>query len=84
MKAWNASNMSEKKVLRQQPEAILDFAVSPLGKQLAVARFDGVGELQDLATGKADNATPSSKAGARQKPERLVADRSPDGEDGDR
>ena len=71
IKAWNASNMSEKKVFSQQPEAILDFAVSPVGKQLAVARFDGVGELLDMATGKQTTQLLPPKP-ATPKPEKFV------------
>ena len=55
IKSWDAAKMMEKKVFNAQPDAVLDFAVGPGGKQLAVARFDGALVLLDAATGKATN-----------------------------
>lgn len=53
VKAWDAIRLTESKVYDVQPDAILDFALRPDGKQFALARFDGAGVLVDPATGKA-------------------------------
>ena len=52
VKSWDALKLMEKKVYDAQPDAILDFALRPDGKQFAVARFDGAALLIDAATGK--------------------------------
>jgi hypothetical protein len=52
IKAWNAAKLTESKVFDAQPDTILDFALRPDGRQVAVARFDGGGVLIDAATGK--------------------------------
>jgi hypothetical protein len=52
VKSWNAAKLTERKVYDPQPDAILDFALAPEGKQFALARFDGAGVLVDAATGK--------------------------------
>jgi hypothetical protein len=51
-KAWNAQRMVERKVYEPQPETVLNLAVRPDGKQLALGRYDGVLVLLDAATGK--------------------------------
>jgi WD40 repeat protein len=53
VKQWDAAKLAETKVYDAHPDAILDLAVRPDGKQLAVARFDGALVLLDPATGKA-------------------------------
>jgi hypothetical protein len=52
IKVWDAAKLNEMKTHPTQHESILDFAVRPDGKQLAVARFDGVALLLDPNTGK--------------------------------
>jgi WD40 repeat protein len=52
IKRWDAARITETKTYDPQPDAILDFAVRPDGKQLAIARFDGVLALVDPATDK--------------------------------
>jgi len=52
VKAWDASKLTERKVYDAQPDAILDFALRPDGKQFAVARFDGAAVVIDAAAGK--------------------------------
>jgi hypothetical protein len=52
VKSWDALKLTELKVYDAQPDAILDFALRPDGKQFALARFDGAGLLIDSATGK--------------------------------
>jgi hypothetical protein len=52
VKLWDAAKLTERTVFEAQPDAILDFALSPDGTRLALARFDGAGLLLDLATGK--------------------------------
>lgn len=52
MKAWDTAKLTETKVYATQPDTVLDLALQPSGKQLAVARFDGVLVLLDAATGK--------------------------------
>ena len=54
--------MIERKVFDAQPDAILDFAIAPGGKQLAVARFDGARLLLDAATGKTDRSAASDRS----------------------
>ncbi|MBP3960814.1 WD40 repeat domain-containing protein [Gemmata sp. G18] len=53
IKSWNTAKFAEAKVFDAQPDTILDFALRPDGKQLALARFDGAGVLIDAASGKA-------------------------------
>lgn len=52
IKAWDAAKMVETRVFAAEPDAVLDLAVRPDGKQLAVGLFDGSGLLIDAATGK--------------------------------
>ncbi|HEY1190337.1 MAG TPA: WD40 repeat domain-containing protein [Gemmata sp.] len=52
VKAWDALKLTETKVYDAQPDTILDLALRPDGKQLALARFDGAALLLDPATGK--------------------------------
>lgn len=52
VKRWDAGKMAETKVFPAMPDAILDFALTPDGKRFAVARFDGVGNTFDIATGE--------------------------------
>ncbi|MBA4067356.1 MAG: hypothetical protein C0501_27330 [Isosphaera sp.] len=52
VKAWDAAKLTETKTYPAQPDAVLDFALRPDGKQFAVARFDGAAVLLDPATGK--------------------------------
>ena len=52
-KAWDAANMTERKVYAKQPEAVLAFAVRPDQKQVALGRYDGVAIVLDEASGKA-------------------------------
>jgi hypothetical protein len=52
VKAWDAAKLTETKTYSAQPDAVLDFALRPDGKQFAVARFDGAAVLLDPATGK--------------------------------
>ena len=54
IKAWDAGKMNEAKVYAAMPDAILDFALSPDGKQFAIGRFDGIGATFDVASGKAE------------------------------
>ncbi|MBN9120431.1 MAG: WD40 repeat domain-containing protein [Planctomycetes bacterium] len=53
VKAWDALKLTESKVYDSQPDAVLDFALAPDGRQFALARFDGAGLLVDAKTGKA-------------------------------
>jgi WD40 repeat protein len=53
VKAWDALKLTERRVYDAQPDAILDFALRPDGKEFALGRFDGVGLLVDAASGKA-------------------------------
>src|SRR5207248_3261327 len=52
VKAWDAAKMTERKIYPAQPDSILDLALRPDGKQLALARFDGAALLVDPATGQ--------------------------------
>jgi hypothetical protein len=52
VKAWNTESMVEGKAYERQPETVLNFAVRPDGKQLALGRYDGVLVLLNAATGK--------------------------------
>jgi WD domain, G-beta repeat len=52
IKAWDAAKLTESKVFDAQPDTILDLALRPDGKQLAVARFDGALVFLDPITGK--------------------------------
>ncbi|QJW99666.1 WD40 repeat domain-containing protein [Frigoriglobus tundricola] len=53
VKSWDAGKLAERKVYATQPDAILDFALRPDGKQFALARFDGAAVVIDTAAGKA-------------------------------
>ncbi|AMV24795.1 translocation protein TolB [Gemmata sp. SH-PL17] len=52
IKAWNTAKLTEAKVFDAQPDTVLDLALRPDGKQLALARFDGAGALLNVANGK--------------------------------
>lgn len=52
VKSWDALKLTEIRVYDAQPDAILDFALRPDGKQFALARFDGVGVLIDPTSAK--------------------------------
>lgn len=52
IKSWATARMTEQKVYDPQPDSVLDLAVAPGGKHLAIARFDGVAHILDAATGK--------------------------------
>jgi dipeptidyl aminopeptidase/acylaminoacyl peptidase len=52
IKVWDAGKMTETKLFSPQPDTILDLAVRPDGKQLALGRFDGVGVFLEPTTGK--------------------------------
>lgn len=52
VKSWDALKLTELTVYDAQPDAILDFALRPDGKQFALARFDGAGVLVDPKTAK--------------------------------
>jgi WD40 repeat protein len=52
VKSWDSLRMTERKIYETQPDTVLDLAVSPTGKQLALARFDGTALVLDAATGK--------------------------------
>lgn len=52
VKVWAAAKMTEQKVFPALPDAVLDFALVPGGKRVALARFDGVAQVVDTATGK--------------------------------
>jgi hypothetical protein len=54
VKSWDAAKLTELKVFDAQPDAVLDFALRPDGKQFALARFDGVGILVGTASGKVE------------------------------
>ncbi len=71
VKLWDSAKMTESKVFDAQPDAILDFAVRFDAKQLALARFDGVGVLLDPATGKV-TAQPLPEKPVPPKPEKLT------------
>lgn len=58
VKAWDSLKLAEIKVYDAQPDAILDFALRPDGKQFALSRFDGTGLLVDPVSGKATAAFP--------------------------
>jgi WD40 repeat protein len=89
VKKWDAAKLTETKVYDAQPDALLDFAVRPDGKQLALARFDGARVLLDPATGKATvlaarakvdpNVKPAGGARAAPKIERLAPNGGPRG-----
>ncbi len=78
VKAWDALKLTESKVYDAQPDAILDFALAPNGKQLAVARFDGAGLLIDPASGKL-TAQPLPQKPVPPKVERLAPTGGPRG-----
>jgi WD40 repeat protein len=61
VKAWDAARLTETKTHPAQPEAVLDFALRPDGRQFAIGRFDGVALLVDAQTGK-PTATPDLAA----------------------
>jgi hypothetical protein len=73
IKAWDAHKLTETKVFDAQPDAILDFALRPDGKQFALARFDGVGQLIDPATGKVIAQPLPLKPAPADKPEPVPA-----------
>jgi WD40 repeat protein len=52
VKSWNAAKMVETQVFPALQDTILDFALSPDGKQFAVGRFDGIGGTFEAETGK--------------------------------
>jgi WD40 repeat protein len=52
IKVWAAAKLTEQKVFPALPDAVLDFALVPGGKRMAVARFDGVAQVVEAATGK--------------------------------
>jgi WD40 repeat protein len=52
IKSWATARMSEKKVYDTQLDSVLDLTVAPGGKHLAIARFDGVAHVLDVASGK--------------------------------
>lgn len=62
VKLWDMAKLTELKVYEAQPDAVLDFALRPDGKQLALARFDGVGILIDPTTGKSVSQPLPAKA----------------------
>jgi hypothetical protein len=68
VKKWDALKLTETKVFDAQPDALLDFAVRPDGKQLALARFDGANVLLDTATGKATVLATRAKVDPNVKP----------------
>jgi hypothetical protein len=74
IKQWDAAKLVETKVYDAQPDSILDFALRPDGKQIAVARFDSALVLLDPATGKPTaqplpaKAAPAPPAAAQPKP----------------
>ncbi|MDB5313706.1 MAG: translocation protein TolB [Gemmataceae bacterium] len=70
IKAWDAARMAEVKVFPAQPDTILDLAVRPDGKQIAVGLFDGSGLLFDPATGK-PTAQPLPAKPVPPKPEKI-------------
>ncbi len=52
VKAWDATQMTERQHFESLPELPLALAASPNGKQIAVGRFDGVVNFFDAASGK--------------------------------
>ena len=68
VKSWDAAKLTEVKVYDAQPDAILDFALRPDGKQFALARFDGAALLIDAATGKVGARPLPLKAAPKDKP----------------
>lgn len=71
LKSWDAARMSEKLVFPVQPDSVLDLAIAPGGKYLAVARYDGVAATVDALTGKqAVQYLPAQPAPPR--PERIA------------
>lgn len=71
VKAWNTADLTEAKVYAAQPDALLDFALRPDGKQFALARFDGAGLQIDTATGKTVHQPLPVKAAPPAKPDKL-------------
>jgi hypothetical protein len=69
VKAWDALKLNELKVYDAQPDAILDFALRPDGKQFALARFDGAALLIDPATAKVTAQPLPLKDAPKAKPE---------------
>jgi WD40 repeat protein len=69
IKAWDAAKMVESRTFPAQPDAVLSLAVRPDGKQLAVGRFDGVGQLLDTDSGKLQSQPLPAK------PLKLIAER---------
>ena len=69
VKSWDALKLTEQKVFDTQPDAILDFALRPDGKQFALARFDGAGVLIDAATGKVAHELMPTKEKKPKEPE---------------
>jgi hypothetical protein len=52
VKAWDAASMTERKVYARQPENVLNFALRPDQKQIALGRFDGILVVLDEKTGE--------------------------------
>ena len=68
VKSWDAAKLTELKVYDAHPDAILDFALRPDGKQFAIARFDGAALLIDAATGKTVAQPLPPKAAPKEQP----------------
>lgn len=53
IKVWDSAKMTEQKLFGPYSDTILDLAVRPDGKQLALGRFDGIGLFLDPSNGQA-------------------------------
>jgi hypothetical protein len=62
IKTWNADSLAENKIaIARPPETVLALAVRPDGKQIALGRYDGIVQLLDAATGKAQIELPKPR-----------------------
>jgi hypothetical protein len=52
IKSWESATLAETKAYAKQSETVLALAVRPDGKQLGLARYDGVVQLLDSASGR--------------------------------
>jgi WD40 repeat protein len=72
IKQWDAAKLTETRVYEAQKDSILDLALRPDGKQLAVARFDGVLALLDPETGKPTSQPLPAKPAPKPQPAKVT------------